>query len=174
MLKDSMTPEQIDDAICNIMMVYGPDEHVDGHEELTAFVVALLEGRGLPEVASASSANAEMASEPVGDGSPLAGIQSALKAWHKSNYPDATDSDVGLKLAEETGEVCRALDRLMYAQSEHDHNLWTWNLAEEIGDAMICLIVLAARHELDAGGVVAMRAAEVMGRPSRVEAGPGA
>lgn len=38
--------EEIDDVICAIMMRDGPDRHVDGHRVITAFVVALLDGRG--------------------------------------------------------------------------------------------------------------------------------
>lgn len=43
-------PEQvkrdwIDTVICNIMHFDGPDRHVDGHEEITDFIMALLEGK---------------------------------------------------------------------------------------------------------------------------------
>lgn len=34
-----MNENQIDDAVCDIMQEHGSDGHVDGHEELTAFVM---------------------------------------------------------------------------------------------------------------------------------------
>ena len=41
-----MTKDEIDDAVCEIMMNDGPDRHVDGHEVLTDFIMALLSGNG--------------------------------------------------------------------------------------------------------------------------------
>lgn len=34
--------EQIDDAIAELMMQFGPDGHCDGHEQITEYVVSLL------------------------------------------------------------------------------------------------------------------------------------
>jgi hypothetical protein len=39
--------EWIDDVVCEIMKNDGPDGHIDGHEAITAFIVALLNGEGL-------------------------------------------------------------------------------------------------------------------------------
>lgn len=36
--------EFIDNAVCLILYNDGPDRHIDGHEVITEFVVALLEG----------------------------------------------------------------------------------------------------------------------------------
>ena len=41
-----MDREQIDDVICEVMRRDGPDRHIDGHDVLTDFVVALLDNRG--------------------------------------------------------------------------------------------------------------------------------
>ncbi len=41
-----MTEDEIDDVVCDILKKDGPDGHVDGHEVLTDFIVALLDGRG--------------------------------------------------------------------------------------------------------------------------------
>jgi len=41
-----MDEEAIDNAICEIMHHDGPDRHVDGHEVITDFIMALLNGRG--------------------------------------------------------------------------------------------------------------------------------
>jgi hypothetical protein len=41
-----MDREEIDAVICKIMHHDGPDMHVDGHEVITDFVMALLKKRG--------------------------------------------------------------------------------------------------------------------------------
>ncbi len=41
-----MKIEEIDDVICDILMNDGPDGHVDGHEAITRFIDALLNGKG--------------------------------------------------------------------------------------------------------------------------------
>ena len=41
-----MEAAEIDDVVCQIMVNDGPDRHVDGHEIITAFIVALLNGEG--------------------------------------------------------------------------------------------------------------------------------
>ena len=38
--------EHIDDVVCAIMLTDGPDGHVDGHEIITSYIMALLEGKG--------------------------------------------------------------------------------------------------------------------------------
>jgi hypothetical protein len=40
-----MERDEIDDVICQIMIIDGPDRHVDGHDVITDFIVALQEGR---------------------------------------------------------------------------------------------------------------------------------
>lgn len=42
---NNMTKEEIDNVVCKIMTIDGPDRHVDGHDVITDFIVALLEGR---------------------------------------------------------------------------------------------------------------------------------
>lgn len=41
-----MNAEEIDDAICEIMMRDGPDGHIDGHRTITEFIIALRDGEG--------------------------------------------------------------------------------------------------------------------------------
>jgi hypothetical protein len=41
-----MKRDQIDEIIREIMINDGPDGHIDGHETIADFIVALLEGRG--------------------------------------------------------------------------------------------------------------------------------
>lgn len=40
-----MKASEIDDIICNIMITDGPDGHIDGHEVITDFIVALQNGK---------------------------------------------------------------------------------------------------------------------------------
>ena len=39
-----MTRNEIDNVVCAIMVTDGPDRHVDGHDVITDFIVAILEG----------------------------------------------------------------------------------------------------------------------------------
>ena len=39
-----MSQEEIDDVVCEILHHDGPDGHVDGHETITSFIVALKSG----------------------------------------------------------------------------------------------------------------------------------
>lgn len=37
--------DDIDSAVCELLMRFGPDRHTDGSEELTNFILYLLSGR---------------------------------------------------------------------------------------------------------------------------------
>lgn len=41
-----MEKEEIDDIVCQIMINDGPDRHIDGHELITGFILAVQQGRG--------------------------------------------------------------------------------------------------------------------------------
>lgn len=41
-----MEKETIDNVVCIIMYKDGPDRHVDGHEIITDFIVAIQKGKG--------------------------------------------------------------------------------------------------------------------------------
>lgn len=41
-----MDRERIDDIICDIMVHDSPDRHVDGHDVITSFIIALLNDNG--------------------------------------------------------------------------------------------------------------------------------
>ncbi len=41
-----MEREEIDDVICKIMVRDGPDQHVDGHDVITDFIMSLLDDDG--------------------------------------------------------------------------------------------------------------------------------
>ena len=40
-----MRKDEIDDIICDILQKDGPDGHIDGHEVITSFIIALLNKR---------------------------------------------------------------------------------------------------------------------------------
>lgn len=87
-------------------------------------------------------------------------LQADIKKWHRAKYPRATLVDVGLKLAEETGEVCQAIDRIKYAKTATEDETWRENLTDEIGDVAIVLLVLCNKGGLDFETVVRDRAAD--------------
>lgn len=89
-------------------------------------------------------------------------VQAALRDWHKQKYPNATLSDIGLKLAEESGEVAKAIDRIHYAKTATEDEQWRTNLTEEIGDVAIVLMVLCCRGGLDFETTIRDRAESVM------------
>lgn len=91
-------------------------------------------------------------------------IQAEVKAWHAGKYPHASLPEIGLKLAEESGEVCRAIDRFHYAKNGVDEAAWANNLKEEIGDVAIVLLVLCIRGGVDFQEVVQERWDEVSSR----------
>ena len=41
-----MGREKIDSIISHILLIDGPDGHIDGHEEITDFIMALMNGVG--------------------------------------------------------------------------------------------------------------------------------
>lgn len=41
-----MDRQSIDNVVCEIMFHDGPDRHIDGHDVITQFILALLDGRG--------------------------------------------------------------------------------------------------------------------------------
>lgn len=91
-------------------------------------------------------------------------LQAELKTWHNRKYAGAPLERVGLKLGEEAGEVCRAIDRIIYSKTTTDDEHWRAELTQEIGDVAIVLLVLCNRGGLDFETVVVDRAEEVMGR----------
>lgn len=41
-----MNKKQIDNVICGILYLDGPDMHIDGHDIIVDFIMALLDGKG--------------------------------------------------------------------------------------------------------------------------------
>ena len=74
------------------------------------------------------------------------GIQNEIADWHRKTFPTASLKDIGLKLAEESGEFCRAI-----VEQEHPslHRASTNELGQEIGDVLIVCLALAAKAGLN-------------------------
>lgn len=69
-------------------------------------------------------------------------FQAAVGHWHGQRFPEAKASHIALKLAEETGEVCRALVESSFpSRSDHHRE----SLADELGDVLIVLAALASK-----------------------------
>lgn len=79
--------------------------------------------------------------------------------WHLERFGWVDDRIIGCKLAEETGEICRALIR--YGENRGDRQ----NLLDELGDTLIVLTVLAWRHNTTLGDALEARWATIKGRP---------
>lgn len=74
--------------------------------------------------------------------------------WHYANYPDADVRDVALKVAEEAGEVCRAVVEHAHPSLHRDTGP---RLADELGDVIIACAALAERANIDLDGAVQRR-----------------
>ena len=70
-----------------------------------------------------------------------------IAEWHRRRYPDTHPLVIAAKLAEETGEVVGAMFRL--SEGRGDPIEWEEHLADEIGDVLIVLSVIAQRASLD-------------------------
>lgn len=81
--------------------------------------------------------------------------------WHHANYPTADVRDVALKLAEEAGEVCRAVVELDHPSLHRRHHA---QLADELGDVIIVCAALAERANIDLDGAVHRRWAVIRER----------
>ena len=74
--------------------------------------------------------------------------------WHHAQYPTADVRDVALKLAEESGEVCRAVVELDHPSL---HRLSRAALGDELADVIIVCAALAERANIDLDGAVQRR-----------------
>lgn len=91
-------------------------------------------------------------------------LQEELRRWHLQKYDYAPIERIGLKLGEEAGEVQRCIDRIIHASPGIVRERWNREMADEIGDTAIVLLILCARNGLDFEAIVRRRAAEVMAR----------
>lgn len=85
--------------------------------------------------------------------------EAAYSLWHEAKFPDRDDVWVSAKLAEEAGEVNGALIKMSEGRATTD------DLADEMGDALIALSVLAGRHGWTLDELRSQRAKDVLNRP---------
>lgn len=108
-------------------------------------------------------------------------LQRRTRAWHDETFPGAPSAALGLKLAEEAGELAKAVNRIEHTRRPTDDALHTQfvrdayaNLEEEIGDVAICLMTLAARYFAPLGKgieeIIAQRVEVVTTRPLKADA----
>lgn len=99
--------------------------------------------------------------------------QQRIGQWHGVKYPapETTLGDLGNKLAEECGEVCRAIDRMHYAGTGESHkfvearnNLW-----HEIGDVGNVLLAICERVAFDYAQVQSEAVARVTADAENVQ-----
>jgi NTP pyrophosphatase (non-canonical NTP hydrolase) len=81
--------------------------------------------------------------------------QSDVADWHRSRFPGCDPRDVALKLAEEAGEVCRAV--LEVRHPTLNGTVRTTSLGDELGDVVIAAYALATRTGIDLDHAVARR-----------------
>ena len=94
-------------------------------------------------------------------------VASEVPLWAAYNFPSRTRVDVTLGLAEEVGEVCRAVlkaDQGIRGTREE----WMRELEKELGDVFIKLVDVAAIHGIDIEDAVVKRWAEIRRRDWQV------
>lgn len=59
--------KQIDDEVCSLLYRFGPDRHIDGHEEITAYVCGMIsaEREACAKVADAVAEQAHIGYDPA-------------------------------------------------------------------------------------------------------------
>lgn len=87
-------------------------------------------------------------------------MTSAVGKWHHERYRGAPDAAVALKLAEEVGELIRAINGEIGVHDSADSG----SVYDELGDVLIVATVIAHRHGWTIGDVLADRFATVAAR----------
>lgn len=86
-------------------------------------------------------------------------LQRDVAAWHWSRFGECPPWAVARKLAEEAGEVCRAVVEADYPSVNGTGR--TSDLADELGDVLIAACALASRSGINLSDAVAARWAVV-------------
>lgn len=86
-------------------------------------------------------------------------LEAAVSVWHDAKWPGKSDDVwVSAKLAEEAGEVNGAVIKMSEGRKTET------DLMDEMGDVLICLSVLAGRHDWTLDDLRARRLREVLAR----------
>ena len=103
-----------------------------------------------------------------GEARDLNRVHLEVPLWAEYNFPGRTPVDVTLGLAEEVGEVCRAVlkaDQGIRGSREQ----WMAELKKELGDVFIKLADVAAIHDIDLEDAIVDRWAEIRRRDWQVD-----
>lgn len=93
-------------------------------------------------------------------------LQQQIGEWSRRNWPGLTLPNTGLKIAEEAGEVCRALGCIAVSKEGEDHE-WHANLADELADVVITVLRTADYAGIDVTRALLNRWADVSQRDYR-------
>jgi NTP pyrophosphatase (non-canonical NTP hydrolase) len=91
------------------------------------------------------------------------GMQDQVATWVDHNFPGTTPAEKCLGLAEESGEVCRAVLKLEQG-IRGTREEWREEIAKELGDVFVKLCDVATAYELDLQDAVEQRWATVRAR----------
>ncbi len=107
-----------------------------------------------------SLTQAVAAAEAADLDTPAATIEQLINAWRTERWPDDNDDRlIAAKLGEEAGEVLGAAIKIPEGRATVE------DLCDEIGDTLIALAALAARHDRTLDGLLRRRWATVAARP---------
>ena len=86
----------------------------------------------------------------------IRGYQQDISAWADRNFPFDSRQETALGLAEEVGEVCRALLK-QYQGIRGTREEWQAELEKELPDVFIKLCHVAAKCEIDLEAAIESR-----------------
>jgi NTP pyrophosphatase (non-canonical NTP hydrolase) len=93
----------------------------------------------------------------------VADTQREVKLWTDHNFPGESLLSVTLGLAEEVGEVCRAVLK-QHQGIRGTHEEWQEEIQKELGDVFIKLCHVATTAGIDFRGAITVRWADVRKR----------
>lgn len=85
-----------------------------------------------------------------------------IDTWHTEYFPDATPEQVGLKIAEEAGEVARAVGN--WSTGTRRNTDWRTEAMREAGDVFVALVGLARVMRFDLRAAIEWKVDEVTAR----------
>jgi NTP pyrophosphatase (non-canonical NTP hydrolase) len=92
-------------------------------------------------------------------------LQSQIETWCRDRFGDDPDPKAdGLIIAEEAGEVCRAILKRQHGQRGGTFEHWSAEIRKEAADVVIALYSLAANEGFDLDEAIRDRWAEVSQR----------
>ena len=90
-------------------------------------------------------------------------IQEEIRIWHARNFPGSTLPLAALVLSEETGEVSRAVTKMIQGIRGTKEE-WEVELKKELGDVIIAALSLANHAGLNIEDVILSRWSDISSR----------